>query len=521
MSAFVSKQIRKTAIAAPPIGSWVFMLMLTGCIVVAGLMAPGLAGAIEDKGIGKVLILLSVSALVALGGLVTVTRKEPIRFAFLGLFALLPFAATPVPPSRFQLTVFDLGMFLITAALVWTQAFAPRSERMSWFPVQSLRIAMLLLLACVAFSRYPLLSVWTYVEIFVAYVFFLLVFMEAATTDRFQNIVCMFAIAVCIVALGVFLERLLKVNLSLRVANSNLVSQVAGLEIRRGAGFFQDPQKAAQFLGCGLTFLLLLAVRRRFEQVKVRWLLWTSIALAVGGLVATISRSALLASVLVSAIFVLVFGRWSGLTKMAAFMGGLVLLAAAYLLVPGDVWLRIGPSGLAERFSSFQTSIDDRMYLWFLAKDAFTNQPLTGVGLGGFGPYVFETRMTSFLFTGGQRSPLQYILGQPESGYFKIVYEGGLVGVLAVLVVVVDVIRRAVGCLKVKLSTYDLRTDVIAAFAGLVVFGISFTTLFTVSDERNLAILVLFLAVIFCRTRLSNVSSNQGESSGVGRSATR
>lgn len=483
-----------------PRTNWLLLLLFGGSVILAGLLAPVLGSFLGAGSAQKILIALTAVAVITIAGIVTITRAEPVRFAFLALLVFLPFVAMPVPPGRLQLTLFDVAMVLITFAVVLKQTFTPTEQRSSLFPARSAQIAMLLLLPAVLFSGFPVLSVWTFFEIFAIYVFFLLVFRELEHADGLRRIAVVLAVSILVVAVGIFIERVLKVNLSLRSANSNLVTQLAGLEIRRGAGFFQDPQKAAQFLGCGIAFLLLLAVRRRFANDRVRWLLWTAVIVGAAGMVATISRGALIATFAVGGGFALVCSRWSVPAKLAALTGLLLLFTSAYLLTPADMWLRLAPTGLAERLATLDSSVDHRLYLWFLAKDAFTNYPITGVGLGGFGPYLFKTRATSLLFTGGVTTPLMYIVGQPESGYLKIVYEGGVVASLALLLVIGDVARRIAGTLFSRFATYDARTDLLAAAAGLLVFAATFVTLFTLSDERNAAVLAILLAVVCWRT---------------------
>jgi len=101
----------------------------------------------------------------------------------------------------------------------------------------------------------------------------------------------------------------------------------------------------------------------------------------------------------------------------------------------------------------------------------------------------------------GEAEGVVYIPDQPESGYLKILYEGGIAGSLAALLVAGDALRRAITVVVAGSNVNpDVRTEGIAALAGLMTFAVTFVTLFTVSDGRIAGILAFFLAVIWHRS---------------------
>jgi hypothetical protein len=64
----------------------------------------------------------------------------------------------------------------------------------------------------------------------------------------------------------------------------------------------------------------------------------------------------------------------------------------------------------------------------------------------------------------------------------------------------IDVLRRALAVIAREAANADARTEMIAALAALVTFGVTFITLYTVSDERLAVLFAIFLAVILRRS---------------------
>jgi hypothetical protein len=120
---------------------------------------------------------------------------------------------------------------------------------------------------------------------------------------------------------------------------------------------------------------------------------------------------------------------------------------------------------------------------------------------GSFRPYLIETQPTVVDHYGfGAVRGTTYIPDQPESGYLKIFYEGGILGSIAAIPVAGDALRRAMDLIVSKNANSIPRTEAIAALAGLITFGITFVTLYTLSDPRGAAVFSFLLAVILHRS---------------------
>ena len=470
-------------------------------MVLAGAAFAGMATAIIGSLAGyRAIYYIAVFGLLVAGGLVAVTRREPLRFVFLALIACFPVAYAAVPPGRLGYTVFDAVMVALTIGLIGSRVFATSPAGVPLFPTTSLVIAWLLCIPCVVFSQFPLLSLETCILNFAIYAFFLFTLEELGRERGLERLVLLLSIASLVMAAGLFVDHVLHVNLSLRGANLNQMSYAYGFELYRAGGFFQDPQRAGAFLGCMITFLLLLAARGRIRGMGLRFFVWVAIAASSAALITTVSRAAIVACLLVSGMALFAFNKWNAAVKLLI-TGGVIVAAMILALLPMEMWMGIVPTAVSQRFLLSQVEFGHRLEIWFDTWNMFADHPYTGIGPGSFKFYLLKTQPTVFNYYGiGEGAGVAYIPDQPENGYLKILYEGGIAGSLAVLLVVGDALRRALGVITGKDAEPDARTECLAALAALLVFGATFVTLFTVGDPRIAALFAFLLAVIWHRS---------------------
>jgi O-antigen ligase len=467
------------------------LLMLVAVVMalVAG-SVTALAGSIAGT---RAVYLVAVPSVLAIAAGFALTRSQPLRVAFLVLMAVLPFVSMLVPPGRLGLTVFDVATLVLTAGLLLHKAFV-QDANAPLFPAPSLAWMWLLLLPCVGFARHPLEAAQGLLLIFAAYVFFWFVLQELRRPGGLERLVCLLCVTAIIVAVGLFIDHALHINLSLRGNNPNQLTYTAGEYIWRAGGFFQDPQRAGAFLASLLIFLLVLGVRGRFKGPSLRLLLWASIAIAMAALFLTVSRAAILTFLLVGVVSLVAMNRWPLFLKLGG-VAGLLLLVVGMIVAP-DFWLGLLPATLADRVAASQEEMQGRVDIWINTWEMFAGQPVTGIGIGGFAQYLIDTRPgTTDYFGIYESTGMSYIPDQPESGYLKILYESGILGSVATLVLMGATLRRAIRTLTG--ADADARTEVVAALASLAVFAGTFVTLFTASDPRLLALFAILLAVIW------------------------
>jgi O-antigen ligase len=495
---------RTTNILGPTAVSSTLPAAVLVTAVLAGMAAfAGMATAIIGVAAGnRAIYYVAVLALFSLGALVTATRKEPLRFAFLALILCFPIAAAEIPPGRFEITAFHAVMAALAIGLVAKTLFGTATAFQTFFPTRALLIAFLLIIPCIGFSQYPLWSLQQFiVNNLTVYVFLLFAIEEMKREKGFERIVLLLSIVLLVMATGLYIDHFLHMNLSLRGSNLNQdTMSESGLTIYRAGGFFQDPQRAGAYLACMITFLLLLAIRGRFTGTMMRFLVWTAIAVSLGALVTTISRTAIIACLSVSAMTLFLFNKWNAAAKLLV-IGSVMAIAMSMALTPVETWLNILPSTVLDRFMNMRAEVDHRLLIWLDTWDMFADHPGTGIGIASFRPYLIDTRPGVFNYYDiGTSEGVAYIPDQPESGYLKILYEGGILGSLAALTVVGDAFRRGIAVIVDKKANSDARTELIAALAALVTFGATFVTLFTSADTRIAALFAIFLAVILSRS---------------------
>ncbi len=442
---------------------------------------------------------------VALGFIIAVpfvvlSRENPARFTFTALLVGLPAVAFIVPPGRLGITVFDYGMLFLLMATLWKRLVASNEISDPLFPTPVFWIIQILSVPLVIFAQFPGIAAWVFLENFLIYTFFLAMLQELASEDGGESLLLLFSIAVIILAIGGLFEKVTHINLSLHGTNINQITLAAGAFIHRAGGFFQDPQKAAQFMGCAGVLLFSVALGRRFRHASGRMVVVLACLAAFAALLLTASRSALLAALLMIP-FVIMFGTRGGVViKLMAFIVVSIIVFTG-ILVPTDVLVGLLPKSVSSRLGSLEESLYFRIRVWFDTWEMFANHRLTGIGLGGFQSYLLRENpaMQSYMGIGGALGA-GYVPDQPESGYFKILYEGGLLGCLASALLVMAALRRAWRVLVSSVAPPEWKVEVIGSLASLVVFGLSFITLFTMSDERNAVILILPLAIIWARS---------------------
>jgi O-antigen ligase len=462
----------------------VAIALLAGCITA---MVGALAGY-------RAIYYVAVPGALAIGAGITLTRTEPLRFAYLALLALLPFTALVVPPGRLGLTVFDVAISMLACALLLDKAFAPRGAQPPLFPAPSLLLIWVLLLPCVVFARHPPRAIEQLGLMFAAYGFFWLTLLELQRPRGFERLAGLLSVAVIVLSAGVFVDATLHLNLTPGGGNLNQRTVNRGVEVWRAGGFFQDGQKAGAFLAASLAFLLVLSVRQRFEG-RLRLLAWTAILAGIPALLFTVSRSAILSFLLVSTVALVAINRWSAVTKLAI-CSVLLPVAVFATMMPGEL-TGLLPAGLANRLADSGDDLQSRVDVWLDTWDMFAKQPLTGIGPGGFQQYLLDTRPGQFDYYGiGAATGVTYVPDQPESGWFKILYETGILGSAAVLLLAGATLRRAASGI-VRAADAAARTETVAALAGITTFLVTFTTLFMTGDPRILALLLILLAVIW------------------------
>ena len=447
--------------------------------------------------------------LIILLPLIVMTRDDPTHFAFTALLVGLPVIPFIVPPGRLGVSIFDYSMLFVLLRELWSRATDRHVAHTPFFPTPVLMWIQILVIPVVLMAHFPGISTWVFVENLLIYTFFLVVLREIQTTGGGERLLFLFSIAVIVLAIGVLFEKITNINLSMSGANLNRSAYAAGVLVNRASGFFQDPQKAAQFFSCAGVLLFPIGLGHRFTRSGIRFTVWLASLVAFFAVFLTASRSALIAGFILIPFIILLGTRGGALVKLSSIFVVSVMLFVVFLL-PTEALVGMLPIEVASRLGNLDESLFFRIHIWFDTWDMFADQPITGIGLGGFRSYLLAKNpaMQNYMGIGGPLG-IGYVPDQPESGFFKILYEGGVLGSLASLLLIYSVFRRALLVMFAPDALPEWRAEVIGALAALLVFGLTFVTLFTLSDERNVVVLVLPLAIIWARSMALNPGSDR------------
>lgn len=189
------------------------------------------------------------------------------------------------------------------------------------------------------------------------------------------------------------------------------------------AWYFNQPEwpiDGPNEAGTAMLFMIVFLLARQAYAHRTRNLVM--IGLAVAMLVLTLSRSALLATV----VFMLLVVRrapWRWILFAA------LLVGVAIPFIPSHYWTRIAKTLTLEKgtFEAYTSLI--RVYSWKVALDMFLDHPLIGVGYLGFSS-----------LSGGYGA-LRLVLGPVENYFLEIAVSMGVPGVIALGVVIYQVFR--------------------------------------------------------------------------------
>ena len=172
------------------------------------------------------------------------------------------------------------------------------------------------------------------------------------------------------------------------------------------------------------------------------------------GVVATLSRSGIIALAAMGGVWVVRFRRF-GFLRYAAPVLALLILGA--LLAPENVVKRLAtltPQGIQE-----EESAHGRLTMWYGAARAFVSNPITGVGLDGYKTFANEEDLRG---TG------------LHSAYLQVLAEQGLLGFVpwvAILVLAWNEFSRAWAGARRLRARDDPELEVLALRAGLLQIG--------------------------------------------------
>ncbi|MBM9514810.1 O-antigen ligase family protein [Desulfogranum marinum] len=405
----------------------------------------------------------------------------------LAIFSLIPIINFSLPPKRFDFKIFTV--LLVICFLVLFIRVLMKKKTINLIPDKLAFFFLLSALPPVFFGFDSLNSIEHFVKVLMLdYLFFIILYGFLSEKDAFYDIVKYLALALIFISLGIFFEFITGINLSGDGKNFNALRGFT-----RCAGFFQDPQKAAQFLAVGITFFTLLLCRNVPLGKTGSRLVSVSLFVSFIALFLTASKNGIITAAFMSTFAVIFFNKNS--TLRSAFLFFVVPLSLFMLLVfQGPITSMVLESSAGARMTGIVQSANTRVNIWHESWLAFQNygNVVTGVGPGN---YQEMTMRADPLLRNKHEAKTEYVLNHPESGYLKIFYETGLFSLMGLFLFLLGIMYKTAKSFFASRQTVSTSIAVSASFA-LVAFSFGFVTQFTVTDNRNLMIFVIMYALL-------------------------
>jgi O-antigen ligase len=427
----------------------------------------------------SLMVVLTAAAILVFVVLVLLSR-QPRRIYLLFMLYALPLIDFKITPYQWgSLTLFDGFSYVL---LFWRykdflSIFKPNRFYFGGFCT----LIFLLLLGSLT-SSFITNSLITILSVFPVFIYARLLIVECMHDKQFINkmvtglqFACLVSIAFLVVQMIVGLDFRLYSELNQNVLDSNGI---------RYPSFFHDSQKYAQFLAM-LSFLFLIN-HKNFQRPQLKNILM--FLLVVVAMFLTGGRSAFL-GLSAGMLFLLLFAgvQYKKYIIVGCLAGGIVIAFFSQSLI------------LFNRNDDFNNSFDFRATIWQEAYGIFKSHPFLGIGIGNYKDYVSRYSQDQYLILENEI----VFLDQPENGYLKILTE---FGGPAFLVVFILIIGSMVGGLR---AYFKKQTDgrVLMFMAPIICWLVSFISLYSITDRRNLIVLVsltTFLIYLSNRSKIVN-----------------
>jgi O-antigen ligase len=427
----------------------------------------------------SLMVVLTAAAILVFVVLVLFSR-QPRRTYLLYMLYVLPLIDFKITPYQWgSLSLFDGFSYVL---LFWRYKDFLSIYKPNRFYFGGFCTLIFLLILGSLTSSFITNSLFTLLSVFPVFIYARLLMVECMYDKHFINkmvtglkVACLISIAFLVAQMIVGLDLRLYSELNQNTLDSNGI---------RYPSFFHDSQKYAQFLAM-LSFFFLIN-KKNFKRPQMNNILM--FLLVVVAMFLTGGRSAFL-GLSAGMLFLLLFAgvQYKKYIIVGCLAGGIVIAFFSQSLI------------LFNRNDDLNNSLDFRAAIWQEAYNIFKSHPFLGIGIGNYKDYVSRYSQDQYLILENEI----VFLDQPENGYLKILTE---FGGPAFLVVFLLIIGSMVGGLRAYLKK---QTDarVLLFIAPIFCWLVSFISLYSITDRRNLIVLVClstFLIYLSNRSKIVN-----------------
>jgi O-antigen ligase len=395
--------------------------------------------------------------------------KQPRRTYLLFILFAMPFIDMKITPAQYgSLTVFDgLSYFIL---FMNYRDFLSIFKANRFYFIAFCSLVFLLILGSLT-SFFITNSLLAFLSVIPVFVYGRLLILECAQDPDFVNRI-IGALKITVLVSIVFLALQMVVGLELRFY-SELNQNALDPNGIRYPSYFHDSQKYAQFLAM-LSFLFLINHKNIQKPAFMNLLLFMAV---IGAIFVTGGRSAFL-GLCAGIFFLLLFAgvHYKKYIIAGCLAGGIVIAFFSQSLI------------MFNRKDDFNNSFDFRAAIWSEAYKIYESHPFLGIGVGNYKDYVSRYSQDQFLVLEDEI----IWLDQPENGYLKILTEFGAPGFFVVFTLILGPV---IGAMR---AWFKHQTDgrVMLFIAPVISWLVSFISLYSITDRRNLVVLSTIVALL-------------------------
>jgi O-antigen ligase len=426
------------------------------------------------------LLSLASISLFALVMVLSKDKKRDFLLFVLYLFPVIDLAVTPVEWGR--LRVFEVVCYL---SLPFTFNEIVMIKRREGFNLYYWLFGFLILTILFGslHSRYVKSSLFSMLSIFPIFIYTKSLITECLKDRDFQDRVIRVLKIVAIVSVAFLAAQLL---IGLKFTFYPSLNRNTALEgVIRYPGFFQDPQMYGQYLVM-ICFLFLI------NNQNIRrpgWMNYGLFFLMITALLLTGGRSALLGIVAGMALLFFIFD------KQYKFL----LIGIAGL----GVFAFLSLSESLTIFNRVDTLNEDYLFraaIWDEAAVIFQHNTLLGVGFGNYKWYNMDFSTNYMLNENNEVVFFGY--GQPESGYWMLLTELGLIGFIITMLFIANPVWNSMR----KYFSGQNSPVVFIFIASIIGFLVTFISAYSLNDRRILVVVITLLTLLIVHnTRSTNI----------------
>jgi O-antigen ligase len=278
----------------------------------------------------------------------------------------------------------------------------------------------------------------------------------------------------------VFLLIQIIVGVEFSFEESGNLNILSGNRIRY-PGYFQDPQKFAQYLTV-LSFIVLIKAK---NQLSLGWANYLLLLATLIAMLLTGGRAAFGGWILgVGLVFILAPGAY----KTSVLFAGIVMFIVAINYAE--------KIPMFNRESTLTDALDFRWEIWKDAYQIFLKHPLVGIGTGAYATYVSIHNPDQFWELNKEITYFDH----PESGYLKFLTELGILGFLLLLILILMPIYKAV---RLYLKNDDLVLVLLSA--SIMSWMVGFYTVYSLGDSRIWILVLTILSMLIIRIQKDTI----------------